>query len=103
MEMLNSLGINSTAIIQFAIFIVTFYFLRSYVFTSYYQAYEQRQQQTKGGEELANEFGEKTAQLHAQYQEQSRKIHSDISAIYQKNRNEAMGEHEKTIAQARSE
>jgi F-type H+-transporting ATPase subunit b len=103
MEMLNSLGINSTAAIQFVIFLFTFYFLRTYVFSAYYQAYEKRQEKTKGGEELASEYSEKTAQLHAKYQEESRKIHNEISAIYQKNRGEAMSEYEKTISEARAE
>ena len=103
MEMIQSLGINSTAIIQFGIFIFTFFFMRHYVFSAYHGALLRRLEKTKGGEELANEFAEKTAALHAQYQDKARKVSQEINTIYQKNKNEALVDADRVINQARAE
>ena len=103
MEMIQSLGINSTAIIQFGIFIFTFFFLRHYVFSAYHAALLKRLEKTKGGEEIANEYAEKTSELHSQYQDEARKVHHEISTIYQHHRNEAMADADKLVTLARLE
>lgn len=103
MEMLQSLGINATAAIQFVIFILTFIFLRTYVFSAYFQAYEKRNEKTKGGEELANEYLGKTSELQALYQTEARKVAAEINGIYQQKKGEALNEQESIVSQARSE
>ena len=103
MEMIQSLGINSTAIIQFGIFIFTFFFLRTYVFSAYHEALLKRQEKTKGGEEIANEYAVKTSELHSQYQDEARKVHHEISKIYQINRNEALADADRVVNQSRAE
>ena len=103
MEMIQSLGINSTAIIQFGIFIFIFFFLRHYVFSAYHEALLKRLEKTKGGEEIASEYAEKTSELHSQYQDEVRKVHHEISTIYQKNRTEALADADRVMHQARAE
>lgn len=103
MEMIKSLGINSTAIIQFGIFVVTFFTLRLYVFAPYHKALLLRQEKTKGGEEIANDYVGKTAELQSVYQNEARAINSQISSIYDKNKTEAVAEADQMVQQARAE
>ena len=60
MEIIQQLGINGTALIQFGIFICAFFFLNLYLFTPYYKALEERENRTLGGEDLALEFQKKS-------------------------------------------
>ncbi len=103
MEMIQSLGINSTVLIQFGIFIFTFFFMRTFVFYPYHEALLKRLEKTKGGEEIAGEYAEKTSELHSQYQDAARKAHHEISTIYQKNKSEAMADADRIVNQARAE
>lgn len=103
MELLNALGINHYAIVQFVIFILVFIFLTQIVFGPFLKAHEGRLQRTKGGEQLADEYQAKTQRTQAEYAEKAREIHARIQTIFQKNRTEAMAEYERIVGQARKE
>ena len=103
MEMIHQLGIGPAAIIQFLIFVSVFGFLTHFVFTPYYSAFEWREEKTKGSEDLAHEFKQKSLDLHSEYQEKARETHAQMSAIYDKARTETMVECEAIIAKAREE
>lgn len=103
MGLLQALGINGLAIIQFGILIVIFLFLSLYVFGPYLRAVEERQSRTKGGEALADEFQQKTSDLQTRYQERAREIHSQIAALFAKSRGDAAIEYERIVGQARQE
>lgn len=103
MGLLSALGINSLAIVQFGIFVLIFVFLTVYVFGPYLKAAEERQNRTKGGEELAEEFQGKTIDLQARYEQQARDINGRIQDVFQKNRAEALVEYDRVVGQARKE
>lgn len=103
MELLNALGINHYAIVQFFIFILVFVFLTQVVFGPFLKAHEGRLQRTKGGEQLADEYSAKTQSAQAEYAEKAREIHTRIQSIFQKSRTEAMGDYDRIVAQARKE
>lgn len=103
MELLNALGINHYAIVQFFIFILVFIFLTQVVFAPFLKAYEGRLQRTKGGEQLADEYQAKTQRTQNEYAEKAREIHARIQTIFQKSRNEATAESDRIVGQARKE
>jgi len=103
MGLLQALGINGLAIIQFGILLVIFLFLSLYVFGPYLRAAEERQTRTKGGEALADEYQQKTTDLQIRYQERAREIHGQIAALFQQSRSEAATEYERIVGKAREE
>lgn len=103
MGMLQSLGINSTALIQFVIFVFTITYLAVFVFKPFSEAQEERSVRTKGGEDLAQEYHKKTIELHSEYEVLAREVHSKISEIYAKARATANAEYEKLVGEARAE
>ncbi|MGE3759190.1 MAG: hypothetical protein AB7H97_15610, partial [Pseudobdellovibrionaceae bacterium] len=98
-----SLGINSTVFIQFAIFLVTFLFLKEFVFEAYNKALEQRTHRTKGGEELALDIQKETESLKTQFEIKAREINSEITKVFDKHRTESSKEVDKVVGSARAE
>src|SRR5437868_3934824 len=103
MEIIHQLGINQTALIQFAIFICMFFFLNLYVFTPYYKALEERENRTMGGEDLAIEFQKKSTELHSEYQIKAKEVSKKIKDIYDAHRNDAVKEYDLIVGKARQE
>lgn len=101
--MLNQLGINSTSLIQFAIFIITFFALIKLVYEPFAKALLERQKRTLGSAEIADEIGRKSIELHSEYSVKAREIHSVISEIYKVVKAEATNEYDKIISRAREE
>lgn len=103
MEIIQQLGINGTALIQFGIFICIFFFLNLYLFTPYYKALEERENRTLGGEDLAQEFLKKSTELQSEYQSKAKEVAKKIKDIYDSLRADANKEHEALLNKARSE
>jgi len=103
MEIIHQLGINSTAFIQFGIFIAIFFFLNIYVFTPYYKALEAREQRTVGGEELAQEFHKKSIEITSEYQIKAKEVSKKIKEIYDAHRSDALREYDAIVSIARRE
>lgn len=103
MSLIHALGINEFAAVQFVIFILIFMFLTNYVFKPYVAAFEQRQNRTKGGEVLAEEFQQKTTELHSDYETRARLLNSHIHEIFAKHRAEALAEYDRIVGKARQE
>lgn len=102
MAILNQLGINYTTFYCFLIFIITFFFLKEILFRPYYQAFEEREGRTKGGENSAKELQAKTAQLNVQFEEAAREVNSQIKVTFDQARNQAAKEAEKIVSEAKS-
>lgn len=103
MAILQQLGANYTAYYQFVLFIIAISFLTFYVFTPYYQAFDNRLEKTKGGEELAQEYSKKTIEATKEYEQEARLINAKIKSIYDEQRSEAHKTTERAIQQARQE
>ncbi|MCX7978384.1 MAG: hypothetical protein N2578_05215 [Bdellovibrionaceae bacterium] len=103
MELLQQLGIDETAIYQFFMFVSAVSFLSIFVFRPYYEAFEKRLSRTKGNEEITEELAKKSVDLHSEYENRVREVHSSIHAIYSKKKTEALAEYDKIVAAAREE
>lgn len=103
LQICKQIGINQTAFIQFAIFILTITFLRYVVFGPYTQAMSERKHRTKGGEDLAVEIHKKAGELHAEYELKAKEINSQINEIYDHSRTRAMKDYETIVQSARNE
>jgi F-type H+-transporting ATPase subunit b len=103
MEIIHQLGINQTAIVQFAIFICMFFVLSLYLFTPYYKALEERENRTLGGEDLALEFQKKSTELHSEYQMKAKEVTKKIKDIYDAHRGDAVKEYDVIVGKAREE
>jgi len=100
-SIISSLGINATLFIQLGIFVVVFAFLKTVVFTPYFNAYEERQKKTQGNQQQADQLWAHTREIEAQYQRKARSLNTDVKAIFDKARLEAALEQEKIYSEAR--
>ena len=57
---LSSLGVNNTFFIQLVLFMIVFLFLWKVGFTPYFEAFELREEKTKGSEDFANKLSKDT-------------------------------------------
>lgn len=103
MEIIQQLGINGTALIQFGIFICAFFFLNLYLFTPYYKALEERENRTLGGEDLALEFQKKSTELQSEYQTKAKEVTKKIKDIYDAHRVDALKDYESFVSKARTD
>lgn len=103
MDIIQQLGINGAAAIQFAIFICTFFFLNLFVFTPYYKAHEEREKRTLGSEDLAQEIHKKSTELHSEYQVKAKEVTKKIKDIYDAHRSDALKEYDTLVGKARAE
>ncbi len=103
MEMLDSLGLNHTAFLQFAIFSVTFFVMTFGLFTPYAKALAERQERTKGAAAASEELVTQTNELKQQFETKARSISGEIKSIYDENRNLGQKENEKILATAREQ
>ncbi|MGZ3773779.1 MAG: ATP synthase F0 subunit B [Pseudobdellovibrionaceae bacterium] len=103
MDIFGQLGINTTAAFQFVLFAISLLFLSKYVFTPYAHALEERQRRTKGGEDLALEYQNKSVELHSEYELKAREINAEIKSIVDDAKSQANKEYEAIVSKARAE
>lgn len=103
MEMLNALGLNHTAFLQFAIFSVTFFVLTFVLFSPFAKALEERQERTKGAAAASEDLVNETNSLRQQFETQARSINGEIKSIYDENRSQGAKESEKILTTAREQ
>jgi F-type H+-transporting ATPase subunit b len=101
-ELLTSLGVNSTLFIQMASFFVVFLVLKGVVFGPYFKSYLERQERTVGRAELAEKFISETKDLEVQYSVKAQEINENVKAVYDRSRSEAMKQYDQTINAARA-
>ncbi|WII73029.1 ATP synthase F0 subunit B [Bdellovibrio sp. 22V] len=103
MDIFGQLGINTTAAFQFVLFAIALIFLSKVVFAPYAHALEERQRRTKGGEDLALEFQNKSVELQSEYETKTRELNSQIKGIVDAAKSQANKEYETLVAKARAE
>ena len=87
LKILLQLGANETMFIQFGIFVVTITVLTVFVFGPFFKAYDQRLQQTKGADQVANETQDEAKNLEAIYKTKAREINDKIKTIFDDSKN----------------
>ncbi|MBX3019233.1 MAG: ATP synthase F0 subunit B [Bdellovibrionaceae bacterium] len=101
--MLNALGLNHTAFLQFAIFSVTFFVLTFGLFSPFAKALEERQERTKGASAASEDLVNETNSLRQQFETKARSINGEIKSIYDENRSQGVKESEKILTTAREQ
>jgi len=101
MNILQQIGVNEFAVVQFFIFTITVFILTKFVFASYFEKVEERNQKTKGGEELALEAQKQSYDLQAKYELKARDINAKIKSIIDESRVKFQKQQEQTLADAR--
>ncbi len=103
MELLKSIGINSTLWIHFACFAVAYLSLSNFLFKPYAAALRERESRTVGNEERAARMLDEAAEIHTQYEQKAKLVSAAIRTEYDKSRAEAMHEYDQVVTSARSE
>ena len=103
MEIIQQIGINQTAFIQFVIFTLTVVFLVQFVFKPFAEAAEQRENQTKGGEELAVELQKQAVETAKTYESKLREQTDKLRSIFDTHKKQASSEADILVTKARSE
>lgn len=103
MAILLQLGANQTAFIQFFIFIVSISFLTIFVYGPYFKALDQRQQQTKGAEQVATETQDEAKKLESIFKGKAREINEKIKNIFDSSRAQASSAISTVLNDAKSE
>lgn len=83
LQILLQLGANETVFIQFVLFVATISFLTVVVYGPYFKAYDQRMNQTKGADQVADEAQSEAKKIEVIYQTKAREINEKIKAIYE--------------------
>ncbi len=103
MEILQQLGANQSAFIQFFIFAAVIAFLTVYVFNPFFKAYDQRLQKTKGVESVAKDTIEETKNLNLIFQTKARESNDKLRNIYDTEKNTAQKNSDEIIKTAKKE
>lgn len=103
MEILQQLGANQSAIIQFFIFAVSIAFLTVFVFNPFFKAYDIRLEKTKGVESVAKDTIEETKNLNLIFQSKARESNDKIRNIYDTERSAAQKKSEEIIKDAKAD
>jgi F0F1-type ATP synthase membrane subunit b/b' len=103
MELLRSLGVNSTFWIQVGCFIVSFLSLTQLVFKPYLRAHHEREKRTVGNEETATRLIQEATDLHHQYEQRAKTVNSQIKSAFDASRGEAQKEYDVLVQNARQQ
>src|SRR3954469_9588798 len=101
MELLRSLGVNSTFWIQVACFIISFSSLTFLVFIPYLRAHQEREARTVGSEESATRLIQEAHDLQQQYEQRAKVVNSQIKGAFDVQRQEAQKEYDRLVQNAR--
>lgn len=103
MDIFGQLGINTTAAFQFVFFAIALAFLSKVVFAPYAHALEERQKRTKGGEDLALEYQNKSVEMHTEYESKIRDLNAQIKTTVDQTKSESTKDYERLVSKAREE
>ncbi len=102
-EILTSLGINSTFYYQFGIFFVAFISMKYIVFKPYLNAYDERVKRTVGGQEHAEQLLSEAGEKEEAYRKEAKKLNGEIKEIFAEQNSKAKKEIEQIMAVAKKE
>lgn len=102
MEILQQLGANETAFIQFILFVVTITFLTVVVYNPFFKAYDQRLKQTKGADQVAADTQDEAKKLELIFQARAREINDKIRNVFDTSKKEASESAAKILGEAKA-
>ena len=102
-EILRSLGIDSTVYFQFAIFFIAYFVMSNVVFKPYLKAYDERMRRTVGGQEEAESLLDQAKEKEEKYKKEAKKLNTEIKEIFNGANLKAKKEVEEILSEARKE
>ena len=102
MELLTSLGVNSSLAVQFVIFVVCYGLLKRMLFDPYFAAFDVRSARTVGTTELAEKFATETRELEKQFAARALEVNDRFRQAFEAARQDATREYDRIVAEARS-
>lgn len=102
MDLLISLGVNSSLAYQLAIFVVCYLVLKYLLFTPYFKAYNERNLRTVGQTELAEQYISETRQLEERFAQRATEINEKYKDVFDKTRAEANRSYDQVVFDARA-
>lgn len=102
-EILKSLGVDTTVYYQFAIFFIAFFSMKTIVFKPYLDAHDERKKRTVGGEKEAVQLLAEAEEKENKYSKLAKDLNGKIKQIFSEQNTKAKKESEKIMAQAKKE
>ena len=102
MDLLISLGVNSSLGVQLVIFMVTFFAMKHLLFEPYFHAYNERNARTVGQTEAAERYVFETKELEERFSAKATEINEKYRAVYDKTRSDAAKEYDRVVNEARA-
>lgn len=102
MDLLSSLGVNSTLAYQFVQFVVVYFLLKYVLFRPYFAAYNERAARTVGKTELAERYVIEARELEERYAKKAQDVNAAFKAVYDQTRAEAVKEYDRLLNDART-
>jgi F0F1-type ATP synthase membrane subunit b/b' len=103
MQILTSLGVDSTLVIHLICFLVSYVAFTTLVLKPYMKALNERENRTVGNEETAVRLLDETTTMQAQYESKARAINGQIKGHFDESRAEAMKQHDELVKSAREQ
>ena len=100
LEILRSLGVNETVFPQFGIFIISFLFLKIFIFSPYLAAYEERRKRTVGSQGVALELQQEIDRREAEFAREAREVNEKIKKVFDMKQTQAIKETNAIMAEA---
>ncbi|MGE0526349.1 MAG: ATP synthase F0 subunit B [Bdellovibrionales bacterium] len=102
MELLFSLGVNSSLFVQFAIFLVVYVVLKNLLFEPYFRAFNERNERTVGQTEMAERYLSEARELEDKFAIRAKEVNERYKAVFDKSRSEALKEYDHLVNEARA-
>lgn len=102
MELLDKFGLNSTLFLQLAVFLVTYFFLKTFLFQPYLKAFVRRSEMTDMTQTTASNVVTENRELSVQFEQKARSLNDRISRIFDGARQEGQKQFDQTIQTART-
>lgn len=103
LDILRSLGINSTVYYQFGIFFIAYLSMMLIVFKPYLRAYDERLARTVGGQEEAENLLIEAEQQEEIYRIEAKKLNDEIKDIFAKSNEKAKQETDEILTAAKAQ
>ncbi len=100
MDLIKTLGLNLTIVVQFFVFVFTYLVLTRLIFRPYYNAFCERYNRTVGSEDQAFKLLAETEQLQSEYEENAKALNFKIKNIYDEEKKVAVEQQTKKMAEA---
>ena len=102
MELLTSLGVNSSLGVQFIIFVVCYGVLKRMLFDPYFAAFDVRSARTVGTTEQAEKFSGETRELEKEYARRAQDANDQFRVAFEAARRDATAEYDRVVNEARA-